>query len=261
MKRALCFALLWAVGCDLPVERAPGTGPVVLETQPPTGAVDVDRAGPFRVTFDRPVFPRDVHRGRVRLQSGSQSAFLSPWFEPVERVLALDVIGAPLEPNVRYRLLVEQVRDLGLVPMADPLEVVFDTGPDAVGETPASVTYGDVAELLGRCSSDACHGGSDPSLGLDLSSGEGIRATAIDVVAVGSRIGTQTDDPWHGASTLDGLARIDVVGGVGRPAQSYLVYELLEEGGAGHAAALEEPPSREEILTLSRWIRAGAPTE
>ncbi|MCA9608195.1 MAG: Ig-like domain-containing protein [Myxococcales bacterium] len=250
--------LLGCAGCDIPIEQDLGSGPVAVSTEPTEGAVGVDRAGPFRVRFDRPLYPRDLHRGHVRIQSGSTSVFLSPWFEPVDRALHVELLGDPLEPNVRYRMVVEGIRDLSLVPMADPVEVVFETGSEAVGAAPRTETWAAVAPILARCS--PCHGGAEPALGLDLSSPEGVERTAIGVVAEGSRIGTQADQPWHGTSTLDGLARIDVVGGVGRPAQSYLLYVLLEED-AGHATPLADPPSEDELRALSWWIRAGAPGE
>lgn len=257
---SLFFFVIAGAACDLPLERDLGSGPVVLSSAPADGAVDVDRAGPFRVSFDRAVFPRDAHRGNVRVQSGARAALVSVWLEPVDRILEVELLGEPLAPTVRHRLVVEGLRDLALVPMAEAHEAVFETGPRAEGAAPRRESFDRVRPILARCAADGCHGGAAPALGLDLASGEGIQRTAIGVVAEGSRTGTQGDDPWHGASTLAGLARIDVVGGVGRPGQSYLMYVLLEEG-AGHAADLVDPPSEEDLRTLSYWIRAGAPTE
>ncbi len=260
MSRGASLLLFVLAACDLPVERDLGSGPVVLSSAPAAGAVDVDRAGPFRLSFDRPVFPRDVHRGNVRIQSGARAALVSVWLEPVDRVLEVELLGEPLAPTVRHRLVVEGLRDLALVPMAEAHEVVFETGLRAEGVAPRSESFDRVRPILAGCAADGCHGGSTPALGLDLASPDGIQRTAIGVVAEGSRTGTQGDDPWHGASTLTGLARIDVVGGVGRPAQSYLLYVLLEEG-AGHATVRIDPPSEEELRALSYWIRAGAPID
>lgn len=260
MSRAAALLLvLGCAACDVPLEHDPGPGPVVIATVPDDGAAGVNRGGPFRVVFDRPVFPRDVHRGRVRVQSGAITAFVSPWFEPVDRTLHVEPIGGDLEPRVRYRMVVEGLRDLSLVTMAEPVEVTFETGPDAEPIPTRRERFASVAPTFARCA--GCHGGEVPAAGLDLSTPEGIARTAIGVVAEGSRVGTQGDQPWHGASTLDGLARIDVIGGVGRPAQSHLMYVLLEEGGAGHARPLDDPPSEDELRTLSFWIRSGAPIE
>ncbi|MBX3271583.1 MAG: Ig-like domain-containing protein [Sandaracinaceae bacterium] len=257
---ALALVALATAACDLPSSRELGTGPVVVASEPADGATGVDRNGPFRFGFDRPIFPRDAHRGRVRIQSGARGAFVSVWLEPVARALSIELEDGPLAPDVRYRMIAEGIHDLSLVPMAEPVEIVFGTGPDASPPSARTETFEAVAPTLARCASAGCHGAEAPALGLDLSSAEGIRATAIGVVAERSRVGTQADRPWHGAPTLAGLARIDVVGGVGRPAQSFLMYTLLEEGGAGHYEPLADAPSREELLRLSYWIRAGAPT-
>ena len=87
-------------------------------------------------------------------------------------------------------------------------------------------------------------------------------STAIGVVARQTRVGTQADQVWHGAPTLDGLAIIDVIGGVGRPARSYLVYKVLgDPHAAGDRMPSDAPLSSDELASLSLWIRNGAPTE
>lgn len=240
-----------------------GEGPTVLATDPADGAVDVDRGRGFQVYLDRHVSPRDVHRGHIRVQSGSRSAFLSPWYDPVERVLHAELIGAALEPSVRYRLWVEGIADLDGVPMLDRHQITFETGTDVSGGPVApAASYDDVRPILDTCAASNCHGGELPVLGLDLSDGPAIEATAIGVVAEQTRVGTQAELPWHGARTLDGLAIIDVIGGVGRPSRSYLMYKVL---GDPHAAGTPMPPASplgaEQLSTLSSWIRGGAPTE
>ena len=256
MRRAAALALLLSVAaCDLPPDPETGSGPVVLATDPADAELGVDRASGFRVFFDSLVSPRDVHRGHVRVQSGSRSVYLSPWFEPVERVLHADLLGAPLDPTVRYRLWVEGFRSLEGVPMAERYEITFETGTTTDGsEQPPPPGFEHVRPILAGCASDGCHGAARPAVGLDLSSGEAIRRTAIGVVAEQSRVGTQMEVPWHGAPTLDGLAIIDVIGGAGRPSRSYLIYELLGDSHAGDLPA-------DELLALSLWIRGGAPTE
>ena len=252
------------LGCDLPLEVDSPGGPVVLDSDPGEGEVDVDRGVVFRAWLDRAVYPRDVHRGHVSVQSGSRGVFLAPSFDPIDRVLVLRNAGVPLDPAVVYRLRVDGIRDLDGNTMAAPFEIAFRTGELAGTEpTPAPVDYARVAPILEGCAALGCHSADAPALGLDLSSPEGIRTTAIGVVAEQTRVGTQGERPWHGAASLDGLALIDVVGGVGRPARSYLLYKVL---GESHTGGDRMPPEPDPPLdpaalrTLSDWILAGAPT-
>lgn len=240
-----------------------GTGPVVTGADPAFGAEGIDREATFRVFFDRIIYPGDVHRGHFGVQSGARSVFVSGWFDPVDRVLVVENLGDPLEAEVTYRLRVAGIADLDGVGMESAYETPFETGRVAVGERPRAVGWDRVAPILSeRCATESCHGASAPVLGLDLSSAEGVRTTAIGVVAEEARVGTQGDSPWHGAPTLDGLARIDVVGGVGRPARSFLLYKVLgDPHAAGAPMPPDEPLSSAEIALISAWIRAGASTE
>jgi len=205
-----------------------------MGSDPADGDVDVDRAPTLRVFLDRPIYPGDVHRGHAWVQSGVRSAFLSPWFDPVGRVLTAELIGSPLEPHVRYRMVIEDLRDLDLEPMGRPYEITFETGLEATPRpAPPAVGYDEVRPILAGCSVERCHGGDRPALGLDLSSPEGIQETAIGVAARQTRVGTQAGELLHGAPTLAGLAIVDVVGGVGRPARSYLLYKVLGDPHAG----------------------------
>lgn len=236
----------------------------MLASDPADGEDGVDRAVAARVFFDRRVLPADVHRGRVSLASGARGAFVSPSFDPVEQVLTLALVAGPLDPTVRYRLRVEGLHDLDLVPMDEPFEITFDTGTEVSAVPPAEVSFADVAPLFEACASAGCHAPPAPVLGLDLSSARGIRETAINVPAAQGRVGVQADEPWRGAATLAGLARIEVLGGVGHPARSYLLYKVL---GDPHVGGVRMPPepaaplSREALAQLSEWIRSGAPTD
>lgn len=253
-----------ALGCDLPIEAAPRSGPEVLGTDPADGDSDVDRAADIGIYFDRLVFPSDVHRGHVLVVSGTRSALVSPRFDPVERALVIENIGAPLDPAVRYRVRVEGLHDLDGAEMA-PHEILFTTGERAEGEVARPpLGFADVAPIFSeRCATAACHAAEAPALGLDLSSGPAVAATAIGVIAEQSRTGAQGDDPWPSAPTLSGLARIDVTAGVGRPSRSFLLYKVL---GDPHVAGERMPPSpaeglsATELSTLSRWILDGAST-
>lgn len=259
-------ALLVLGACDLPPEAPAADGPRVVASDPQSGDQGVDRAVVARVFFDRQLLPRDVHRGTVAVSSGGREAYLSPRFDPIDRVLLVVNAGEALDPNVVWRVSVEGVRDLDRHAMAEPWEIAFRTGADAVGEEPLpAVSFAEVEPIFReRCAGGGCHGAEAPALGLDLSSAEGVRRTAIGVPADQTRVGVMEDRAWHGSSTFAGLARIDVVGGVGRPAWSYLVYKLL---GDPHAEGDRMPPSGEAPLTaaelrlLSRWILGGAPTD
>lgn len=263
MRGRTGLLLILAVGCDLPPESTAPDGPRVLATEPSDGDEGVDRRPVFRVFFDRPLYPRDVHRGHVLVESGVRGLYLLPRFDPVRRELWIEPIGT-MEPSVVYRLRVEGVRDLDRHPMAEPHVATFTTGEVASDPPPLpSAGWDDVAPIFEGCASDGCHGGARPVLGLDLSSGAAVRRTAIGVPAEQSRVGAQGDEPWV-ADTLAGLARVDVVAGVGRPSRSYLLYKVL---GDPHVIGQRMPPppaaalSTEEAAVLSRWILAGAPTD
>lgn len=255
-----------ALGCDIPPELPAADGPRVVASDPQAGDQGVDRAVTIRVFVDRPLLPRDVHRGTVSVRSGERSAYVAPYFDPIDGAIVIANLGEPLDPSVVWRARVEGVRDLDRHAMAEPWEAAFRTGEQADGEVPPPPPrFADVAPILsGRCAERGCHGGDAPALGLDLSSAEAARRTAIGVPAEQARTGAQGDRAWHGSSTLTGLARVDVVGGVGRPAFSYLVYKVI---GDPHTIGDRMPPSDRapldaaELRLLSRWILAGAPTD
>lgn len=259
---AAAFGIITSlVACDVPPDLTPQRGPVVLGAAPADGEGDADRAGPFRVYFDRRLFPRDVHRGNVSLASGTRGAFLALRFDPIDQVLVVQP-QAQLDPAVRYRLSLEGLRDLEGRPMAATV-ITFETGEDAVGEPPpAAPGWADVEPIFAGCATEGCHAGPAPALGLDLSSGASVARTAIGVPAAQTLVGAQ-DRVWYGASSLDGLARVDVVAGQGRPSRSYLLYKVL---GDPHVAGERMPPApgaaldARSLRLLADWILAGAPT-
>jgi hypothetical protein len=251
-------------GCDLPPEPRALEGPRVLSSDPEDGAQGVDRAKSVRVRFDRALAPEDVHRGNVALVSGARSAFLAPRFDPVDHALLLDIAGEPLDPNVLWRVELGELRDLELAPM-EPVTLSFRTGDQAVGDPPlAAPSFADVAPIFERCASAGCHAGPDAVLGLDLSSAEAIRRTAVGIAAEQVRVGVEGERPWDGADGLFGLARIDVAADRGNPAQSYLLYKVL---GDPHIAGARMPPapaaplSEGELRALADWILVGAPSD
>ena len=258
------LCLLAAAACDLPPEGEPAAGPRVLATEPADGETGVDRGAEFSVFFDRPVLPRDVHRGHVIVASGVRRALLELRFDPVDRVLRARP-AAPLDPEVRHRLEIEGLRDLDGRPMRERHRVAFDTGPQ-IGPPrppPREVGWADVAPIFDGCAANRCHGGERPVLGLDLSSPAGLRRTALGVPAVQVRSGVR-ERTAPGAAAFVDLPRIDVRGGVGRPARSYLLYKVLGEARVVGERMPPPPaprPSAEAVRRLAAWIASGAPTD
>jgi hypothetical protein len=248
----------------VPPDREAASGPRVVASDPYDGERGVDRAITPRVYFDRLVLPGDVHRANLSLESGGRAAFLAPRFDPVERAIVIDNAGVELDPDVRYQMYVSGVRDLSLHVML-PFLLTFTTGDEAIGEPPrAPPRFADVEPIFMRCADAGCHRAPDPVLGLDLSSAQGVRTTAIGIVAEMARVGVQDERPWHGAGGLAGLARIDVAAGMGRPAQSFLLYKVLgdpEVPGMRMPPPPAEPLTDDELHTLSEWILEGAPTD
>ncbi len=227
-----------------------------MSAEPPGGASDVDRLGPWRVRYDRRLAPTSVHRGTVSLRSGSVAVLLSVRYDPInQEVVARPFRDHPLVAGVEYTLTVDGVRDLDGVP-AEPAQVRFVTGAGAEGGAPEGQTpWAAVAELFTARCVDGCHGGTRPAMGLDLSSPEAVRATAIGVPAV--QTGGRDEVPRRG---LGGLPIIDALPGGGRPATSYLIYKML---GDEHALGAPMPPegaTNEELRLVADWILAGAPT-
>lgn len=215
--------------------------------------------------------PRTVHRGTVRVESGPQRFFLAVRFDPVDRAIVAEPFDvAALEPNVVYRLKVEGVRDLDDRVIDEPFVATFRTGEElgAIDARPEAGWAAVEPIFTGRCAGVGCHGPGPAPLGLDLSSAEAVRRTAIGVLSKQLPSGTTGAEGGSGALALAGLPIVDVVAGSGRPATSYLLYKVL---GDPHAFGDPMPPtqlldpafalSAEELRTLADWILAGAPTE
>jgi hypothetical protein len=233
-----------------------GEPAAVVGSIPADGSRDVDRATEVRVFFDRPLAPRTVSRATVTLRSGPQQRFLSVRYDPVERAfVARDFYAQPLEPFVEHELRVEGATDLEGIEIA-PFVARFFTG-DAVTPLPPEghTSWAEVSAILEeRCATDGCHGGGEPALGLDLSSAEGVRSTAIGVPS--RSLGVS----GFGERGLGGLPRIDVVAGIGQPATSRLLYEVLRDPRVGSPMPPDEPLSDGEVRRIADWILGGAPT-
>lgn len=224
----------------------------------------------FQVWFDRRLAPDTVHRGSVRVESGGVPLLLSMHVDPIESsIVAVPLAGGALEPNVLYRLTVADVRSLEGIPLEEPVTITFSTGTEE-GEAPApeKPTFASVEGIFGaHCVGHGCHGPDAPALGLDLSSAEGVRRTAIGQPAEQTRVGAAGAEGVTVGRGLAGMPRIDVLAATGRPARSYLLYKMLGDPlilgdpmprlGAGDAASLDE----EDLRAIGAWILGGAPTD
>lgn len=232
--------------------------PRLVSASPAMGSVGVDRVPILRLEFDRPLAPGSVQRGDVRLSSGPVNVFLSVDADPIGRaIVATPFRGRPLEPLVQYEWIVDGVRDLDGIPI-EPVEILFTTG-ESVSTRPERprVQPEEIVELFAVHCVDGCHGGDDPALGLDLSSADAIRLTAVGIPAV--QTGARESYAPRG---LRGMEIVDVLGGAGRPATSYLLYKML---GDPHALGDVMPPEgalpTESLELVSEWIAQGAALE
>jgi hypothetical protein len=242
----------------------------VLATSPGDGAVDVPRRMPLRIEVDRPLLPRTVSRATVRIESGVSRPFLSVRFDLVDQVIvATTFTTSPLEPSVVYRLTIEGVRDLDDRELPEPFSMAFRTGTEP-GEplAPRGAAWADVEPIFERsCADTACHGPGAAVLGLDLSSAEAVRNTAIGRPSLQFPSATSSSEGSGGTLALAGLRIIDVLAGSGRPELSYLLYKMI---GDPHALGEPMPPpgdrdhpplTDEELRLVADWILAGAPTD
>ncbi len=255
---AASLMLAWA-GCDIVATRTP-PGPRVWASEPVHRAEDVDRRPLIRLETDRRLAPNSVTPENVQLVSGARSIPLVIDVDVVRPGVVLRPMTT-LDPEVTYLIQVDRLRDLDGFVGAPMNPIAFHTGSRSEGVPPPSdATWDDVAPIFAaRCASLQCHGGDRPVLGLDLSSAEQVRQTAIGFGA------TELRRPVAGASApsapaLTGLAIIEP----GSPARSYVVYKVLDDP---HVVGASMPPAGEggegaltpsEIETLVSWIRAGA---
>lgn len=240
----------------------------MLWTAPEDGADSVPRQGPIMIGLDRLIKPRTASRATVRLVSGSIQERLSVRFDPIDQiVIAAPFADAPLEPEVTYRLIVEDLRDLDDGLMDETFTIAFRTGRDpGPPYEPPEAGWSDVEPIFERgCSQAHCHSVDGPALGLDLSSPEGVRSTALGVVSGQLPGGTAGIEGARGALALSSLAIIDVAASGGRPQTSYLIYKVL---GDPHILGDPMPPpdgpsaplTQRELSLLASWILTGAPT-
>ncbi len=209
-------------------------------------ACGIPRNPTFELRFDRFLRPDSAIRQAVSVYTGAPSNVvpassrlpeITPEYDVVERVVRFSLPeGFLLHENAVYTLelaVPDERSDFGFkafdgAPLAPetPLIMSFGTSNQIERRPPAveAPTCDDIVKLFSGCSSTSCHGGETPRMGLDLSSGEAIRRTAIGRVAhqteVGDTTGVALEDP---ARMGVAMPIIDPY----RPDNSYLLYKIL----------------------------------
>lgn len=267
-------ALAALVSCDRNAPSPPTASPLrILASDPAQQARDVPREKALRFRTSTLVRPTSVIRQSVLVTPGlideetgeiaAGSVFFEPRWDPYDRVVTFELPpGNRWIPSTLYSVSVllpddpagvaglrtlegaplQEPVTLGFMPgeaVSDPSHDVDDTWP-VVGFCEGAPDAGIVAIeqiFRGSCGSGACHGGSEPAMGLRLDTPEGIRGTTIRVTARETMHAPQVGAPAANPSTFgDAMPRIDP----GNPGNSYLVYKLLiHEGnyaGAGEQA-------------------------
>lgn len=259
----LSLALCAVGSCALDISSI-DSGPRLVSSVPAMDEAAASRQGPFTASFDRDLDPRTVSAGSVSIRTGTTSVRLSVRYDPIDRrIIAVPLFDMPLLPDVGYRMTIDGVADLAGNRLAEPAELVFRTGTALTDPSvPIPPAFEHVLSIfISHCADASCHGSTDPVLGLDLSSPEGIRATAVGVPAEQvRRIGQTLEGARRGPGLL-GFPRVDVAAGLGRPQSSYLLYKMLAVPAVS-GSAMPPPPrnqlSEAEIRQVSEWILAGA---
>jgi len=303
---ACVVATVFACDRDVPEPADERPDLRVLQTLPEAQepAWPLDRA--MRIRFDRYLRPASVIRQSVWVSPGlfdseagvpkGPLVFFKPVYDPYERMVVFQLApGDRWTPTTLHSVKYEPPQDESDVtgfsafdgaPLAEAVRFTFMTG-DAVSDPDhdvddnlapvqfcetdeASDRYPAAYEVLrGSCGSASCHGGPEPLAGLDLSSPQGIRGTAIRVAARQTSRGASVGAPVANARRFgDDMPRVDP----GNAGNSYLVYKLLING-ANHPATGETldddpwlgglpppgPPSWQELSRLRSWFVQGEP--
>lgn len=190
---------------------------------------------------------------------------LSVRYDLLEQRAVAVPFDAPLSPDVDYRFVVDGVLDLDNQTLNEPVTVHFHTGSTLGAGAPirATAPWSDVAPIFAEsCASAGCHSESFAAAGLDLSSAAGVAYTAVGAVSTTLPSGTIGSEGAAGGPFFSGMRVVDVLGGVGRPETSYLLYTVV---GDAHIYGDPMPPaaplSQAEIQRLVAWVNGGAPTE
>lgn len=245
-----------ALGCDLPPARGTGAGPRIVAITPSLTEGEVDRAVAWRVELDRRIAPNSLYQGVVEVTSNDVYVFVDMGLDVVRPAILVMPIGA-LEPDVGYDFVVHSVVDLEGRASVEGEPIRFHTSVAATPRTETPVGYDDVAPVFAHCAGVGCHGAESPAVGLDLSSADGLRRTAIGVPARAVAPGGAGSLPRPVTAALVGLPRI----AAGDPGRSYLLYTMVgDEHIVGNPMPPDGPPlSDDEIERVQRWIRQRTP--
>lgn len=310
---AAVVALALLGGCDLATESEPaGPAPQVVMARAVAAGMDGERRevrleaeGSTRIppnaaltlTFDRYMLPSTVIRQSVCLQpltdvvqsyeDCAAAVFLEPRYEPTRREVSLALKSGQLAKNTTYRLTIFVPTDDGITVgfrafdgAALAANVSFElrtTDEDGPASSTAPPEPSDLAcALLAGCAS--CHAGGSAPMGLDLSSAEAARRTAVGRAAHATQLGEHASVAETSPARF---GRAMPIIAAGSAANSYLIYKLLiaePDGSLGEGIAEGErerlraafvpglpmpPPERAgltgaEITRFGRWIDAGA---
>ncbi|MFO0630601.1 MAG: hypothetical protein U0325_33925 [Polyangiales bacterium] len=198
----------------------------------------------------------------MRITSGPYAVYGGVRFDPARREVRFVPNAPDLRVGLRYVFRVTTgLRAWDGAALATPLEVPFvpEGRYEPPRTAPPSLRLAVAPLLAARCASSDCHGGDAPAMGLDLRDAESVMRTAVGRVARETANGRSapdyTDPRWGAMLVVDpGDAP-----GQGRPEYSYLIYKLLGDGPfRGAAMPPGAPLSRDEVITISDWIAAGA---
>ena len=261
----------------------------------------------IELRFDRYLLPSTATRQSVLVYSRTPELhfFLQPNYDVVERVVRFTLPGEGTWPRaVRYGVQIVVPHDSNEpgfrafdgAPLSAsgsvPLEFSFrvQAGDPPVVDRPAPTAgCADAMRLFaqGGCQSRGCHHpaetpecgtgratigpGEDcvavPRMGLDLSSTEGVRTTAINQVAHQAATAPNSGIAMENPNRFGvAMPLIDP----GRPGNSYLTYKLLRHPGLWDRTPCETryrvelagecpEPSARELARLREWFTAGQP--
>jgi len=220
----------------------------------------VGREVGIRFRFDRYLRPSSVLRQSIYVtiglldpntgESPAGGYFFQPRYDPYERtaVFALPP-GDRLQPEMRHTVRLRPpvdpsdpagIRAFDGAPLAEETTYSFTTSSgvtdpdhDVNDEWPKAdwcdalqvpLKLPSVRSVFAACARAGCHGGDMPAAGMDLSSADAVRSTALHALAreatpTGTSGEVLTNPPVLG----EGMPRIDP----GNPGNSYLVYKLL----------------------------------
>lgn len=208
---------------------------------------------PIELVFDRALWPRSIHRGTVTVQSGELSLVPRLSYEPVRRAVVVSVDRASVRFDLEYVLSIRGGISSWDGAVAQGLASRRVRFVDRVSSVPSPVSLRTevVPVLRAACATNGCHSAEDRTMGLDLSSAEGILATVV----------SRPSREWGASSTggefyWGGINLIEP----GAPGESFLVYKLLGDGPMRGARMPRgaEAIDRTAAARISAWIAQGA---